>query len=59
MIQLIDQCVISTSKKIYQKAVLRWLLINNETESAKEFFKKINLRHCLTHLSVAWKSLKQ
>ncbi|XP_033224183.1 jerky protein homolog-like [Belonocnema kinseyi] len=56
--QPIAQGLISTTKKLYKKELLRRLLMNEKSEGAFEFLKELDLPDWFGMLSLAWDSVK-
>ncbi|XP_015377198.1 PREDICTED: uncharacterized protein LOC107171470 [Diuraphis noxia] len=60
LIQPMDQGVIEKFKRMYQKQMLRRLLLNEGTgESVVAFSKLLNLKHCCYMAAVAWDNLTE
>ena len=58
LIQPMDQGLISTTKKLYKKELLKRLLLNDEVQGAENFLRNLDLSDCLSILRVVWDSLK-
>ena len=58
LIQPMNQGLISMTKKLYKKELLKRLLFNEKLQKVENFLKNLSLRDFLPILSLAWESLK-
>ena len=57
-IQPTDQGLISTTKKLYKKELLKNLLLNEKVQAVENFLRNLDLWDCLPILSSVWDNLK-
>ncbi|XP_033222223.1 tigger transposable element-derived protein 2-like [Belonocnema kinseyi] len=56
--QPMAQGIISTTKKLYKKELMRRLLLSEKSKGAVQFLKEFDLSDCFGMLSLAWDAVK-